>query len=92
MTVTIMAFGLWLVQPESTSAYFIRSPCAPYRAEPITILPCGADLNLDGGVDIEDLLLFLAAYELGSLIADADYDGAVTIDDLHVFLNLFETG
>ena len=55
--------------------------------------------NADGGVDINDLLFFLAAFEAGSSAADLD-DGAnsgvpdngVDISDLLFFLSHFEAG
>ncbi len=54
----------------------------------------------DGGVTIDDLLFFLAAYEGGDVSADIDDDGvapyhpdgAVTIDDLLSVLQLFPAG
>lgn len=71
---------------------------------------CGADLDNDGtiangvvpdaGVDINDLLAFLEAFEAGSVLADLDNDGAdplvpdggVDINDLLAFLIHFEAG
>ncbi len=67
---------------------------------------CPADLDdgsgtgmPDGGIDINDLLLFLPAYEAGDDLADLDdgsglggTDGAVTIDDLVYFLARYEIG
>ncbi len=69
---------------------------------------CPADLDNgtgtgtpDGGVDISDLLYFLAAFESGSLAADLDNDGdpttgnpdgGVDINDLLFFLARFEGG
>lgn len=67
---------------------------------------CCADLDDGSGlgvpdfaVDINDLLFFLDAFELGSLAADLDNgsssctpDSAVTIDDLLYFLARFEMG
>jgi len=46
----------------------------------------------DGGVDINDLLFFLAHFELGDKFADIDGDGGVTIDDLLIFLIRFDEG
>jgi hypothetical protein len=53
----------------------------------------------DGAVTINDLLYFLAAFEVGDLAADVDdgsgtgvQDSAVTIDDLLYFLVRFEAG
>jgi hypothetical protein len=69
---------------------------------------CLADLddgtssgNADGGVDINDLLYFLNAFETGSITADLDNDGdptfsvpdsGVDINDLLFFLSHFESG
>lgn len=68
--------------------------------------PCAADLDdgsgagsPDAGVDINDLLYFLAAFESGSVNADLDNgtstgtpDGGVDINDLLYFLIHFEAG
>jgi glucose/arabinose dehydrogenase len=60
---------------------------------------CVGDFNGDCGVEIGDLLGFLAAFESGHINADYDdgsgeglVDGAVTIDDLLTFLVRFEAG
>ncbi len=67
---------------------------------------CPADLDdgtgtgaPDGGVDINDLLYFLGAYEAGSIAADLDDgsgagtpDGGVDINDLLFFLARYEAG
>lgn len=67
---------------------------------------CPADLDdgsgtgtTDGGVDINDLLYFLARFELGDVAADLDDgsargtpDGGVDINDLLFFLSRFERG
>lgn len=67
---------------------------------------CPADLadatgagNPDGGVDINDLIFFLTAFEAGNLDADLDNgtstgtpDQAVDINDLLYFLVRFEAG
>ncbi len=73
----------------------------PIPGEPApTVTPCDAiDLNHDQGVTIDDLILFLTAFEAGSMLADIDdgsstntHDGGVTIDDLIYFLTRFEAG
>jgi hypothetical protein len=50
----------------------------------------------DGGVDINDLLYFLAQFQSNSLGADIwpapEGDGAVTLEDLQAFLKGFEAG
>ncbi len=67
---------------------------------------CPADLDdgagsgvCDGGVDINDLLYFLAQYEAGNIAADLDDgsgtgtpDGGVDINDLLFFLVRYEAG
>lgn len=69
---------------------------------------CPADLDdgsgsgtRDGGVDINDLLFFLGAFEAGAVSADLDNDGdpaqgtpdgGVDINDLLFFLSRFEAG
>lgn len=60
----------------------------------ITMRLCrrSADMNNDQGVTIDDLLLFLQSFELGSLAADYSNDLAVTIDDLLIYLVAFEDG
>ncbi len=67
---------------------------------------CPADLDNgsnsgtpDGGIDINDLLYFLASFESGSAAADLDngeglgvLDGGIDINDLLFFLSHFEEG
>jgi hypothetical protein len=66
---------------------------------------CPADLDdgtgtctPDGGVDVNDLLMFLTSFEAGTLCADltdaqgGSPDGGVDIDDLLFFLAHFEMG
>jgi len=60
---------------------------------------CPSDIDADGGVTIDDLLDFLAAFELGQPLADLTTngstpfpDGGVTVDDLLFFLAKFEQG
>ncbi len=46
----------------------------------------------DGGVDTNDLIFFLQAFEVGSIVADLDYNGGVDIEDLLAFMKYFESG
>lgn len=76
------------------------------RIEPLVGETCPADLDNgtgtgtpDGGVDINDLLFFLTAFEAGTNEADLDNgtgtgtpDGGVDINDLLYFLVRFEAG
>lgn len=92
----------------------IASAAPNTRFRGIDLVPtgtcCGADIDNDGtistgvvpdgGVDINDLLAFLEAFEAGSVLADLDNDGAdpltpdggVDINDLLAFLSHFEAG
>jgi len=52
--------------------------------------PCSSDINLDGIVGVDDLLLFLGNFGCeSSCIQDLDDDGVVTVSDLLVILGEF---
>jgi V8-like Glu-specific endopeptidase len=60
---------------------------------------CTADFNFDGGVGIEDLLLYLDAYDSETILADIDdgggsgtLDGGVGIEDLLYYLSHYDAG
>jgi hypothetical protein len=53
---------------------------------------CEADLNLDGSLDLFDLLEFQNAFDAGNLVADFDGDGVLTIFDFLGFQNAFAAG
>lgn len=77
-----------------------------YAFDHLSFNRCIADIDdgsgsgdCDGGVTIDDLLFYLAAFEAGGLQADIDDgsstgtpDGGVTIDDLLYYLIRFENG
>jgi len=88
-----------------TDPLFIRGyGIADFDAALTSLCPAdlddGAGLGTpDGGVDINDLLFFLAKYEAGSLAADLDNgsgtgtpDAGVDINDLLFFLERYEGG
>ncbi len=86
----------------------VTNPCgeATSNAALVSIGGCPADLDdgsgtgtPDGGIDINDLLFFLASYEAGDVAADLDDgsgagtpDGGVDINDLLFFLGHYEAG
>lgn len=77
----------------------VTNACGSVTSHSARLLVCPADCTCDGGVNIDDLLFFLAAFEAGTLEADLDNgtssgtpDGGVTIDDLLFFLIRFEAG
>ena len=58
----------------------------------ILIVPCRADFNNDGSLDIFDFLAFQNAFMLGDPMADFDFDGELTIFDFLAFQSRFERG
>ena len=58
----------------------------------IDFAQCEADLNLDGSLDLFDLLEFQNTFDLGNLVADFDGDGVLTIFDFLEFQNAFGAG
>jgi hypothetical protein len=61
----------------------IRMAPAPY---------CPADFNLDGAVDGDDVISFVAQWDIGDSQADFNSDGAVDGDDLIGFFEYWDTG
>ncbi len=53
---------------------------------------CASDTNLDGGVTIDDLILYLSWFDVGVVEADVNHDAGVTIDDLLDYLAAFSNG
>ncbi len=77
----------------------VTNSCTNVESEPAPLVVCPADLTCDGGIDINDLLFFLSAFESGSSAADLDNgtntgspDGGIDINDLLFFLGRFEAG
>jgi hypothetical protein len=88
----------WLGQIRMAGAslapsYYDRSPIilggtiTPMGLTP----PCSGDLNGDGTVDIADLGILLASYELNCR-GDLNGDGVTNISDLGILLGVFEQG
>ncbi len=77
---------------------FNSIPCTIPNAEALSADLDGGNWTgiCDGGVDINDLLYFLAQFESNSDRADIwpapEGDGAVTLEDLQAFLKGFEAG
>ncbi|MEO1007668.1 MAG: FG-GAP-like repeat-containing protein [Planctomycetota bacterium] len=57
-----------------------------------TALPCPADFDGDGEVNLFDFLAFQIAFDLGRPAADIDGDGMLTVFDFLAFQNLFVLG
>lgn len=58
----------------------------------ILVVPCRADFNNDGSLDIFDFLDFQNAFALGDPMADFDFDGELTIFDFLAFQTRFDRG
>lgn len=81
---------------------------APDGADAVRLAPdttliidnwCVSDFDRNGGITIDDLLAYFAAYSTGDFAADFDdgsgtgqRDAGVTLDDLFYFLGRFEAG
>jgi len=71
--------------------------CGNGAADPITCdnngeVFCTADINMDGSVDSDDILIFFFLWENGDLGADVNFDGVVDSDDIVEFFSHFEAG
>jgi hypothetical protein len=53
---------------------------------------CRVDLNADGVIDFNDLLVFLNLYNTQDPRADFNHDGVIDFNDLLVFLNEYNAG
>lgn len=75
------------------------TPTSVSAAAQVPAQICVADTTLDGGVGIEDLLVYLDNFNLGLVIADVDngtgtctHDGGVGIEDLLYYLDRYGNG
>ena len=57
--------------------------------EIICVPECPADFDMDGGVDVDDLLTIIANYSQPGTPYDLDGDGAVDVDDLLELISAF---
>jgi hypothetical protein len=53
---------------------------------------CRPDLNADGAVNVQDFLLYLAAFAAADPRADFTGDGSITISDFLAFLSAYASG
>ncbi|UYV13344.1 MAG: hypothetical protein NCW75_03445 [Phycisphaera sp.] len=58
----------------------------------ILVVPCRADFDLDGELNIFDFLAFQNAFVTGDPMADFDFDGELTLFDFLAFQNRFDQG
>ena len=97
----------WMIGSALGLALTMTLPDGPQQRSATLAVTCPADLDdgsgtgtIDGGVDINDLLFFLNAFEQGAAAADLDDDGldpatpdnGIDINDLLFYLGHFEAG
>lgn len=58
----------------------------------LLLLPCDADFDRDGNVDVPDIFAMLNAWFMGDLTADTDRNGMVSTTDVFAFLNAWFAG
>ena len=63
---------------------FILDTCEPR--------PCPADFNQSGGITVQDIFDFLAAYFAQFPSADFNHSGGITVQDIFDFLAAYFTG
>lgn len=105
-TTSMFMIDAVMAQDSGTYDCVVSNQCAKTISAEFALTVCPGDLaggegaGCDGGVDINDLLYFLTAFEAGSVQADLDNDGVepqakdggVDINDLLYFLAHFEAG
>mgnify|MGYP007100049979 CR=1 FL=1 len=77
----------------------VANVCGSVYSTSVQVHLCFADVNCDGGVDVNDLLSYLGAFQAGDPNGDIDNgahtghpDGGIDINDLLFFLARFEAG
>jgi hypothetical protein len=68
------------------------APVVDIGAYELQGVPCRADFNGDGALNVQDFLVFLSAYAHAEPRADINGDGAVRIDDFLAYLALYAVG
>ncbi len=66
------------------------TPCLGQPGNRITC--CAANFNAEGGITVQDLFDFMAAYFAGDLRADINRSATITVQDLFDFLGLYFQG
>jgi hypothetical protein len=83
-------FDVWVDRDTSESASRLDE-LTEGRAT-ILVVPCRADFDLDGELNIFDFLAFQNAFVAGDPLADFDFDGELTLFDFLAFQNRFDRG
>ena len=69
-----------------------RRMAEAYLADSVFGTPCPADMDANGELNLDDLMLFIAAFVAHDPLADLNGDGEHNIDDLDAFSEAFTAG
>lgn len=67
----------------------VTGPCGAVVTGEAVIVPCPADVNLDGSLDPDDLADYIGSFFASAPEADVNRDGVITPDDLADYIGLF---
>jgi hypothetical protein len=82
-----MPFGtLVVIDPDGSGVYF------DLVADPLGLVPCPADLNCDGVLDLADIGLFVNYFLFGDIAVDFNDDGVLDLLDINAFVSGFLAG
>ncbi len=70
----------------------VSNACGSVTSGAATIGVCAADVNCIGGVTVQDIFDFFAAYFSGAAIADVNESGSITVQDIFDFLGTYFGG
>jgi hypothetical protein len=82
-----MPFGtLVVIDPDGSGVYF------DLVTDPLGLVPCPADLNCDGVLDLADIGLFVNYFLFGDIAVDFNDDGVLDLLDINAFVSGFLAG
>ena len=70
----------------------VSNSCGSTNSDEATYTICPADFNCSGGVSVQDIFDFLAAWFASTPTADIDHSGAITVQDIFDFLAAWFAG
>ncbi|MCC6321816.1 MAG: PQQ-dependent sugar dehydrogenase [Phycisphaerales bacterium] len=84
-------------QPADSALYdvLVTNSCSSIASTPVMLtvaVPCPADINDSGGLSVQDIFDFLAAYFSNATVADFNNSGSITVQDLFDFLAAYFAG
>ncbi len=70
----------------------VTNACGNTASDPAALSVCTADFNCSGGVTVQDIFDFLAAYFVSDPTADVNGIGGVTVQDIFDYLTTYFVG